>query len=384
MSKAESPALRYWLLAGIALHVALGLVIDAARGVAVPVVVARRTTSTIDLYLQDAASTAPTSDALARDTHAGDERTGDALPPLAHDEPAKPARRVTGHAPGPAAAARLASSTRLEHDGTAAPGSERGSAPPESLAPSVEPDATVTPRSPSLSLDALGVGTFNPFVGDELAAPERARDGAGATAAALSGRRVEQSIETALAKRDQRIGLGPEGPVVKEVEQLVMQGSTAPDGDATLFVRTDADGKVIYVEVREASADGPEWERIARELVRALGDQRMRAPAGSRGVSFQVRVTSREQLPSGASPGLEINVLGMTLKHGRGERPTKISILEPHIGTMKVPIPNDPAGREVEALVISLVPFALFGDPVDIGAPARRVVRAHLTDLTVH
>jgi hypothetical protein len=241
---------------------------------------------------------------------------------------------------------------------------------------------TVKPRP--LSLDELGVGTVNPFIGDEIAKPGGAGGRGREGSVAASARKLEQSIETALARRDQRIGLGPEGPVVAAVETLVMQSTTTPDSDATLFVRTDAEGKVVHAEVRVASSDGPEWERIARELVRSLGDKRMRVPAGSSGVSFQLQVTSREQLPSGASPGLEISVLGATLKRGRGDRPTKIAILEPKIGTQKVPLPHDPMGREVDAIVVSLVPFALFGDPVDIAAPARRVVRAHLRDLTVH
>ena len=383
MSRSESPTFRYWLLLGLGLHVAVGLVIEPAprSGVAAPPQL-----RAIDLYLEEEAA-APASPGLE---HSGVEGSGvegsGARPPAADDstpaQPPSPPERLARVSRDAALAARGSQRAPSAQSSPGAPASS--GAPAAAAGGEPPPEVRVTPPPPSLSLDALGVGTYTPFLGAVLAAPaQRAAHGAQG-AAVEAGRRLENSIETALAKRDQRIGLGPEGAAVAAVETLVMQGSTAPNGNATLFVRTDADGKVVHVEVREASGDGPEWERIARELVRALGAARTRVPPGSRGVSFQLRVASREQLPSGAAPGLEIGLFGLTLKRGRGDNATRIGILEPKITTQKVPLPHDPLQREVDALVVSLVPFMLRGDPVDIAAPARRVVRAHLGELTVH
>jgi hypothetical protein len=386
MPRRESPAFRYWLLVGLVLHVVTGVVLQRSRGALRHAADAPRSmASEIELSLEEGPLASTSVPGAARTGSDGD--TGSAA--ASSDERAA---REALSAPHVARTARRESAGDGAHLAAA-------SAPSRSAAPTEATEATeaaepagsggevsateaVTPRP--LSLDELGVGAFNPFVGDELAKPGASGRRGAESAAAASARKLEQSIETALARRDQRIGLGPEGPVVSAVETLVMQSTTAPNGEATLFVRTDADGKVVHTEVRVASSDGPEWERIARDLARALGDKRMRVPPGSRGVSFQLKVTSKEQLPSGAAPGLEINVLGATLKRGRGDNSTKISILEPKITTQKVPLPNDPLGREVEAVVVSLSPFALRGDPVDIGAPARRVVHAHLRDLTVH
>lgn len=399
MSGKESPAFRYWLLVGLVLHVVMGVLLQRPRGAPRHSGAAPPSLSEIELTLEDG-PLASTRDGSAT---SGSERRSDtnvasavlgeaAVPSDAADQAERSVRdsaavsarsAVSAGSRGVADGARLASARAAA---SVAPGTPSSRATePSATAGSAGDAASVDPvTAPRLSLDELGVGAFNPFLGDELAKPGAPTARGAEGAAVASARKLEQSIETALARRDQRIGLGPEGPAVRAVEALVMQSSTAPSSDATLFVRTDAEGNVVHTEVLAASSDGPEWERIARELARALAGKRMRVPSGSRGVSFRLLVASKEQLPSGAAPGLEINVLGATLKRGRGDNATKISILEPKITTQKVPLPHDPLEREVEAVVVSLVPFALRGDPVDIGAPARRVVRAHLRDLTVH
>lgn len=399
MLRRESPAFRYWLLVGLVLHVVVGVVLQRSRGALRHTVDAPQPApSEIELSLEDGPLASTSAEGSAPGDRDDGTRPSSASPstPQLSTGAASPDERAVRESVAPviprvASAARPASPGGSERLASARPLPSVPATPGEAAEPSepagagsaASPTEAVTPRP--LSLDELGVGAFNPFLGDELARSGNAPAARGtAGAAAASGRKLEQSIGTALARRDQRIGLGPEGPVVSAVETLVMQSSTAPNSEATLFVRTDANGKVVHTELRVASSDGPEWERIARELARTLGDKRMRVPSGSGGVSFLLQVTSKEQLPSGAAPGLEISVLGATLKRGRGDNPTKISILEPKITTQKVPLLNDPLQREVDALVVSLVPFALFADPVDIGAPARRVVRAHLRDLTVH
>ena len=63
----------------------------------------------------------------------------------------------------------------------------------------------VTPRP--LSLDELGVGAFNPFVGDDLAKPGAPAGSGAERAAAASGRKLEQSIETLSKGFKRRVGL---------------------------------------------------------------------------------------------------------------------------------------------------------------------------------
>ncbi len=218
-----------------------------------------------------------------------------------------------------------------------------------------------------LSLDQLGIGGANPFIGSPADLP---------TERQMHNQRLRQSLRGELARRDQRRGLGPEGPAVTAVTEIVMASATAPNTTALLHVRTDGAGRVTLVEVLEADRDDDEWQRIAERLRRALASKKLRVPTRGNGVSFQLRVTSRVQLPSGADPGLSIDLLGIPVKKGEGDRSAKISVLSPMV--VQVPIPGGD-GATMPALTLALIGGA--GDVADIGAVARRLVSAYLVAL---
>ena len=218
---------------------------------------------------------------------------------------------------------------------------------------------------PHLSLRDLGVDRgSNPFIGSASELP---------TERQLLNQRLRQSLRSEIAKQDQARALGPEGPAVRAVTDIVMASASAPNTTALLRVRTDAAGAVTLVDVLEADRDSAEWQRIADQLVRALAGKKLRVPAGANGVSFQLRVVSRVQLPSGADPGLAIDALGIPLKKGDGKRSTKLSILSPMVTEIEVPDSN---GLRVPVVTFSLI--GAMADPTDIGAVARRLVTAYL------
>jgi hypothetical protein len=99
---------------------------------------------------------------------------------------------------------------------------------------------------------------------------------------------------------------------------------------------------------------------------------------------MQLRVTSREALPSGADPGLAINLLGQEVKAGAGDRSTRIEILTPKIVVEEYQLLASDPHSKIPVIHFSLGIFGLLGDPVDIGAVARRVVHAHLVSLETH
>jgi hypothetical protein len=226
-----------------------------------------------------------------------------------------------------------------------------------------------------LSLDQLGVGK-NPFLTPPPAV-------SAAEQRAALGRRIDHVLRDGLAQHDQQLGLGPEGPAVAKVTELVMQSATRPNTSALLSLRTDASGQVVHVEVAEASGDTEGWNSIARELLQGLRGKKLRVPGGTGGVTMQLRVDSRVQLPSGADPGLAIDLFGQDIKKGEGDRSTRISLLKPKIVLETVQLGDDPRTR-VPVVGLSLTLISVMGDPTDIGAAARRVVHAHLVSMETH
>jgi hypothetical protein len=94
----------------------------------------------------------------------------------------------------------------------------------------------------------------------------------------------------------------------------------------------------------------------------------------------------RRELPSGADPGIEVNVLGIPLKRGAGKRSNRLSILEPIFKLEMIDVP-DPGGSggtiKLPSLTATIVPFSGFGDLSDLGASPRRLVHAHVVDQDV-
>jgi hypothetical protein len=328
-----------------------------------------------------------------------------AIPPDSRDEP-HPAERehltmaVTAHRSAvpprePAAAAGSeegndsisASKESPEAQGTPAPETNGAAAPETPAAP---------PGNKRLSLNQIGVGhANNPF----LAPPSseqpssRRRSARPPLAQRTSGRQVSASalgehidhvLRSALAEHDRELGLGPEGPAVAAVLDLVMQSTSAPNTDALLVLRTDGAGETLYVEVAEASGDTDAWNAIARSLLQALHGKKLRVPHGSGGVTMQLRVGSRETLPSGADPGLAIDLFGQEVKAGAGDKSTRLQLLTPKITLEQYQIsPTDPHVK-IPVIGFQLTILGILGDPVDIGAVARRVVHAHLVSLETH
>jgi hypothetical protein len=80
---------------------------------------------------------------------------------------------------------------------------------------------------------------------------------------------------------------------------------------------------------------------------------------GGHGYRFVLAVDSRNQLPSGADPGVDISAFGLPLKKGSGARSHGVRLLDPTTGSL--------LGGSM--------------DLSDIGQVARRVVHAHLESL---
>jgi hypothetical protein len=226
---------------------------------------------------------------------------------------------------------------------------------------------------PRLSLDQLGIGK-NPFITASGTQPgERPR---------RSSQGFRRSMAESIVKHEQRIGLGPEGPILKLLETEIRQSTTSPNSQARFRASIDRRGNLVAFEVLEATTDHRPWRELAARVLKALRGTALRVPKTGRGLSVDIAIDSRVQLPSGADPGLAVDVLGIPVKKGGGERSHKISILSVAPGGRELTI-RGPGGQLIHIPEPpKVVLFGLGFDPVDIGAPAQRVVRSHVENVS--
>ncbi len=204
--------------------------------------------------------------------------------------------------------------------------------------------------APHLSLSALGVDGTNPFL--DRGDPAAAR----AAKTARVKRRLDRALAQGLMNSDVGSGRGAGGPVVRSFEATVYASNAPLNGAASFILVIDSEGKLVSSTLGAANGDREAWVRVARQTAQALAGRKLQVPRG-KSVKLTVEVTSHLELPSGADPGVDVHVFGIPVKKGDGPRSTRIDILDPlHPGTI----------------------LSLAGDPVDIGARARRMVHAHV------
>lgn len=216
-------------------------------------------------------------------------------------------------------------------------------------APAPSPSSSV--QGPRLSLAQLGVGADNPFL-DRQADPAAAR----AAKAERVKRRLDRALAQGLLDHDSANGRGAGSPVMRTLEANIYASTVPLNGSAHFIFVIDSEGKVVSSTLGEASGDREAWVRVARQTAQALSTRKLQVPKG-KSVRLTVAVTSRLQLPSGADPGVAVDVLGLPIKKGGGPRSTRVDLLNP----------KNP-----------LAPLSLAGDPADIGQVPRRVVHSHV------
>jgi hypothetical protein len=235
------------------------------------------------------------------------------------------------------------------------------------------PAAEPAPRR--LSLEQLGVGVDGRGA---LLAPPTAP-----SVAERVERRLQDSMLTGLALGDSAKGLGIEGPAVRAVTDLVLGSDLPLATSARLLVVASSDGLTRSVSVLESGADEARWQGIADGLRRALAALKLRMPAGSAGVSFQLVVTSRALLASGAEPTLETEVFGNAKREGGTPPAGRVSLLPRKPATARAQFPQLEGSHPQ--------PWAGFttniglgsADLSDLNSQSQRIVTARLAELDV-
>lgn len=194
-------------------------------------------------------------------------------------------------------------------------------------------------------------------------------------------RRLQDSLLTSLAEQDHELGLGPEGPAVQALNELVMASAVPLDTEARLLIVTDAAGSTQSVQVLSASNDSGGWQHIADALKRILARKTLRVPSGSAGVSLQLQVSSRARLASGTDPGLRAEVMGERV-HSGSDKSAHVSILPPKASPARVAL-VDSEGHVKAATGFTANLWSASADVADLGTALRRVVSARLVQLDV-
>ena len=167
----------------------------------------------------------------------------------------------------------------------------------------------------------------------------------------------------------QSLGL-PKASASTAVQRLEASLGTRLFHRTTRRVQLTQDGQACYERCKDLLADLDDMQTMFQPAASGL--------RGRLRVDMPMRIAQDLVVPRlpeflAAHPGLEVELFGQTIKAGDGDRSTKISVLSPTI--VQVPVPGT-KGVGIPTGAFSLI--AIAGDPVDIGAVARRVVTAYL------
>jgi hypothetical protein len=185
-----------------------------------------------------------------------------------------------------------------------------------SLALLTTSQAAAARRTPTVTLEVWpsAVGEMQLAAASERDAARRAAVGGGPRAprpeeVAPPWIEPGEALRLSLDQADRALGLGPAGAVLSAVRPLV-QGADV-QGEATLIVGVDTDGRVRAVDVRDVAdpALAPAWLAIAAELAEGPPLSLRAPPRWARGAWIAIHVDARDRTPTGNLPGRPIEQL---------------------------------------------------------------------------
>lgn len=215
----------------------------------------------------------------------------------------------------------------------------------------------------------IGLGGANPFLVNGV----DAGSGSGHRPSSVASvdpmyvppeKRAEQAMKDALRARDQRIGLGLEGPVVHALEDATHAGFAPDRGNATFLAVIDERGLVIDLKVISSTASGANgargWEDVRQRAVRSLATAKIDM-RGVKRAELKIAVESEVLLPSGNKP----------------DGPKIHNDVKPNPIIIQSNAPPSPGNADA----VAAAEVAQF-DVTDVGAKKQRVVHAKLVLIT--
>ena len=294
----------------------------------------------------------------------------------------------------PLAAPRVSALSARSADAHATPIHEsEASVAPEPPLPEASAAPEASAPSARLSLDALGIGGSNPFLGMRASAdgpPKDAQSGAassaapGAAASAIRAaeRRLERYMVAGMLEHDRAVGTARAGHVALALKESAALVASPVNGQAEFLATIDATGLVVALTAVRASSRFSDWQSVAAHALKQLAKKRVRVPKGTSGLEIRLSLSSRSQLPGGRSPGMAMSLLDAPIKGGEGKNSTRVGLLPLHASADAAPIPDPErsAPQGVPLMQRGITVGSLEGDPADIGSPSRRIVHVTITE----
>jgi len=173
-------------------------------------------------------------------------------------------------------------------DTVTAPETE-GSAAPEAPLPSI------LTRSDDIGLD--GPGSFRIDVAKQLPDDD-----------AVASENVRRSIMDPIHAHEAQTGDVTSGPLANALEATTRRMDGTPfEGRAVFAIEVDNLGLVVHVNVAESSGDRRAWDDVARSVLNAFAQKRLRVPPGAKRIAMQIEISSKVTLPSGARHPMSVS-----------------------------------------------------------------------------
>lgn len=349
---------RFWLALGVAggLHGAMAL---ALRHPALPARVHHEPRDYLEVSLVEDAPTTPADDSVAAQADVAAQR--ERVAALGH-APTKDAVVSEPAVPAETAETAPADTAAVPPIGSAAgePGAPRG----------------------SLSLDALGIGSANPFLGmrgfgvapaapptppaASSDVPDRTR---------VAEQRLKRYLVAGMMEHDRATGASRNGAVVTALRDAALLVTSPVNGQAEFVATIDATGLVTALRPTRVSSNVADWRNVAARALKELAKRRLRVPAGAAGLEVRLALSSKIQLPSGSTSLGAMHTVPLLNNDG-----TRLSRLELPPESNKLPDQSDPGALGTPLLKQPIPGGGIDGDLADIGGVGHRIVHVAITD----
>lgn len=203
---------------------------------------------------------------------------------------------------------------------------------------------------------------------------------------AVASENLRRSLRQDQADNDRPLGLNVPAPLILALESAARELAIPTNAVAVFTANIDGTGHLLGLEFNHSNHASPQWAKLSERVEQALSGRKLSIAKNTKGVDLKLRLVARVTLPSGADPGLGVSVLGLPVKKGQGKRSPKITILDPTPQMLEMEIPGASGEEKIKIPIPGLVfnVLSIAGDPADIGAPARQMVRVEIIDEKVY